>query len=740
MGSRVRWRVFVVVCLVGASIPALPAASPRAHPLRRDPLVRDGLAALDSLVRSEGSCTVKDAADGDTSNGVELPYRFCDDGVPPQGGGAKGIPVPAAYHKRPGGDDYTKLPRPGSAQEVARADATYDLRPEDDRRVTLDVDLTLPPKGMRAPRGGFPVLVFMHGCCGGNKTSWEAPTVNGRFPEQWHHNNAWFATRGYVVVTYTARGFRNSQDRGSTGTTQLDSRRFEINDYQYLTGLLADHDHARRMTGNRPILDVNPRKIAAVGGSYGGGFSWLALTDPKWRSPGYRICVRLESAVPKYGWTDVVEALVPSGHYFDRKPGTQDDSHIAPTRWKKARSRTPIGVEKQSIVSGLYASGNLAATDHTTFPQWVHRGFNELHAGDPYEANEDLKRIRDRLLRDNSAYFQRHYWRLVASGTRVPLFIAAPWADPLFPTIEDVRFYNKLTSINPNYPVKMYVGDYGHFVQNKAKEWGDLCGDDQHVCTLEDYRRADGTLDLTHKAPTRVRRSINTMIDKFLAHFLLRSGRRPAMNVTATTTLCPGDATEKYPADEPGIEYRAPGWRALAPVLETFSWEGGGMTSTELLDRRDDSDPVYMDRRGQRCYTTAENDAGPGVVQYVSDPLDESFTMMGMPRLRLGYETPAPNYWIAGRLLDKAPDGRLTLVNRAVCRVNEAAAPKVGCHTFELWGNGWRFEQAHQVVIELSQSYTPTFRRNNMPSAIQFTSAQLELPVVPEALRHDFRD
>jgi predicted acyl esterase len=724
-------------------VPGVGAATREAWSSRppRDPLVRDSLEALDSLI-SRRSCTTKDAADGDTTNGVELPYRFCDDGVPPPGGGANGIPVPVAYHRRHGGDDYRGLPRPASRQEAAAAAAKYDLRPERGRRITLDVDVTLPPAGMRPPRGGFPVLVFMHGCCGGDKTAWEAPTVHGRTGEQWHHNNSWFAIRGYVVVTYTARGFRSSEDRGSTGTTQLDSRRFEINDYQYLAGLLVDHDWARRTRFRRPIFNVNPHRIAAVGGSYGGGFSWLALTDPKWRSPAYGREMKLRTAVPKYGWTDIVEALLPAGHYFDRKPGTVNQSFVAPSKIRPALSRDPIGVEKKSIVTGLYVSGNLAATNHTTFPDYFHEAYARVDTvGDPYDGDPTVERPVKWFLKDRSAYFQRSFWRKVRNGVRVPLYIAAPWADPLFPTIENVRFYNKLISIDEDYPVKMYVGDYGHFTANKPKEWGDLCGADHHVCTLDDYRRADGSLRLFRKAPTRARRGINTQIDKFLARFLLRKGPRPAMNVTATTTLCPVDAGGKYPADEPGIEYRASSWRRLAPRLETFRWQGGGITTTEAVDRHGlESDPVGMDRRGQRCYTTDLQEAGPGVVQYVSDPLAKSFTTMGMPRLTLGYDTPATNYWIAARVFDRGPDGSSTLVNRGVCRVNTLAAPRVDCNRFELWGNGWRFAKGHRVVLELSQSYTPMFRRNNFPSAIDFHSAELELPVVPERLRRDFRD
>ena len=53
-------------------------------------------------------------------------------------------------------------------------------------------------------------MFMMHGCCGGNKTGWEVGRAAGGADaggEQWHYSNAWFASRGYVVVNYTARGF-----------------------------------------------------------------------------------------------------------------------------------------------------------------------------------------------------------------------------------------------------------------------------------------------------------------------------------------------------------------------------------------------------------------------------------------------------------------------------------------------------------------------------------------------------
>ena len=721
---------------VAVAIPSVGSDGVAARPGKG--LVRDSLRALDKLVTGRDRCRRLDAADGDTEDGIRLPYVFCDDGVPPEGGGPRAIPVPVKYHGARSGNDWRGLPPPAAGQEVADAAAAYDLRPERGNRISLDVNVTLPAE--RAPRAGRPVIVFMHGCCGGSKDDWEATHVDAGH-EHWHHSNAWFAARGYVVVTFTARGFRDSQNRGSTGTTQLASRRFEINDYQYLAGLLADHDRARRRSGHRPIFDINPRKIGFVGGSYGGGQAWLALTDPTWRSPVHRVPMKLGAVVAKYGWTDLVEALVPSGHYLDRnQTGT---SAVAPTDPAKAPSGRPIGVEKQTIVSGLYATGNLVTADHTTFPDYLHEAILRLQQGEPYDGDPTLESAFQQFVSDRSAYFQQSFWRRVANGLRVPLFAAGAWTDPLFPAIETVRFYNKLISLQRNYPVVAYFGDYQHlYAANKPKEWADLCGNDHHVCALGDYRRAAGQLNLNH-APSRVRKGINTRINRFLDHFLKDRGERPAFDVTATTTICGANATEAYPADEPGVEYRAPSWRALSPEIVAFEWTPGESTNSMALDQHaPPSDPVYRERSAadpNQCYTTEESDPGPGVVQVTSGELATPLTLMGLPTLRMTYTATGSDYWVAARLFDATPSGTMTMVTRGVCRVNETAAPEVDCSVFDLFGNGWTFEAGHRLVLEITQADTPFLRRDNFPSTLDIDAVRLELPVTSDALEHDFR-
>ncbi|HET7482608.1 MAG TPA: CocE/NonD family hydrolase [Actinomycetota bacterium] len=724
-------------------------SSGRAVAQEPDPLVQDSVNALAGLVSAD-HCAQKDAADGDASNGITLLYLLCDDGLPPSGGGSNGIPVPAKYAANEAGDDWSGLPAPASAEEVATADASDDLQPDDDRRITLDVDVSLPPSSasvlypdlapVGAPASGNPVIVFMHGCCGGNKASWEASSVDAS-NESWHHSNAWFAARGYVVINLTARGFRNSNDEGSSGTTQLDSRRYEINDAQYVTGLLADLDAQRAASDLPPLFSINRKKIGSVGGSYGGGFSWLFLTDPTWRSPLSKFKLRLGAAVPKYGWTDLVESLVPSGHYLDRN--ATGKTVIAPTAVQKAASRNPIGVEKQSIVSALYATGNMVNGNHTTFPAYMHNAFTRLNQGEPYDGDADVEAIVDTFLKDRSAYYQSSYWRRVKAGLRVPLFVAATWTDPLFPTMESLRFYNKLKKVDPRYPVQMNLGDYQHFTANKPKEWDDLCGSDHHVCTFDDYPgAARGNFS---KVPTRVRIGINTRINAFLDHYLLGKRPTPPHNVSATTTICAANATDTFKVDEPGIEYDAPTWRALTggPV-QKFAWAGGGAvfgstTNGGVDNHADESDPVFRQTQSDKCTTTTKSNPGLGVVQLESKKLDQPFTMMGLPLLQLKTNTAATDYWVGARLYDADADGNMTLVTRGVCRVN-TAIDENGCSQFDLFGNAWTFPKNHTLVLELSQSDSPFLRRDNVPSTVEYPEVELQVPTTKERFRHDFRD
>ena len=150
----------------------------------------------------------------------------------------------------------------------------------------LDVNVTLPPPDQAGP---FPLIVDLHGW-GLSKTA--GPQLAR-------------AKAGYVVVSYTARGFGQSCGSAASrapdptltdpdvcakrGWIRLADARYEAHDTQHLAGLLADEGL------------IIPDRVGVTGASYGGGQSLIlgALhnrvmqpdgTLVPWKSPAGSTC------------------------------------------------------------------------------------------------------------------------------------------------------------------------------------------------------------------------------------------------------------------------------------------------------------------------------------------------------------------------------------------------------------------------------------------------------------------
>lgn len=662
------------------------------------------------LASLKAACAERDAADGRVDNGRALPFLLCDDGVAAGGGrtvnngAVRAVAVPQRYA------GFAGLPaKVTPADPGAGADANGDI--------ALDVDVSLPdPARNPPPPGGYPLIVMMHGCCGGNRRSWEASTIEAP-GEQWHYSNAWFASRGYVVLNYTARGFVNGNGQGSTGETQIDDRRFEINDFQHLAGQLADD----------PFFRIDPEKVVATGGSYGGGFSWLALTDPTWRSPGGK-AMRLASVAPKYGWTDLVYSLVPTGaHLRDELPPTDG-----------SLSTTPLGFPKKTTVAALYATGTAPNTDHATFPRSIDEAFACLQSTDPFESNPlcaiTLQTTLPAFIAHRSAYYQNDFFERLRTDpqARVPVFSAGTLTDPLFTPVEHRRMVERLKSVVPGYPVQEYYGDYLHFVQSKAKEWADLCGQDHHPCRLEDYPNGE----LNARPGSLARRGVNSRLDAFVDHYA-RPPANPAQaapdfDVTASLQICPDNATAEFPANEPGEMFTAPTFGRLALGALTVT-AGGTQVTTNDADPNPhaaSSDPLQNQvANGGRCAVERSPGgaptAGPGVATYDSQPLGGQATMIGQPRVFVPHSGAGGGVQLNARLYDLFPDGRQVMVDRGVRRVADPARPT----TFDLHGNGWRFPAGHRIRIELAQDDDPFVKASNQPSSLTIPGVLLSIPV-----------
>lgn len=645
-------------------------------------------------------------------------FKFCNDGLPPVGGttpneaGTNAVKVPVRYAAFNNGDDWTGLPPTASDLTMAGADSGGDI--------ALDVDISVPT--IPAPPGGYPLVVMMHGCCGGDKTSWEATSFDAA-GEKWHYSNAWFAARGYVVINYTARGFVNGEsngNQGSTGETQLDSRRFEINDYQYLAGLVADDS----------FFNVNPQKVVVTGGSYGGGFSWLALTDPIWNSPGGRN-MKLAAVAPKYGWTDLVDSLVPTGRHF------QEPDHLP--AFDGTDSTSPLGIPKQSIVAALYDSGKTGippGSAHTTFPAYIDNSMACLQSTDPFESNplctSTIQNTLPSFINDRSAYYQSQWFSKIASDPsyRIPIFGAGTLTDTLFPPVEHRRMANRILSVVPGYPIQQYYGDYQHFTQNKAKEWGDMCGADDHVCAVGDYPAND-----LNAAPTGLKRTgattrLNRLIDYYAQPPGNPSPTQPAFDVTASLQICPSNAPlEHVPANEPGPTFTAPTFEALATGRFVVDMTGAQITTNSASPNPHavHSEPVANSQTNGGACPVETTPAGAGVAVYDSAPLANQETMIGATKVSIDYSatTTQGAFQLNSRLYDVFPDNSAVLVDRGIRRVT---APS-GTVTYELHGNGWRFHAGHKIRIEVAQDDAPYAKASSVASSATLTHVKLDMPV-----------
>jgi hypothetical protein len=232
----------------------------------------------------------------------------------------------------------------------------------------LDVNVILPPEPASGPDGPYPAIGIYHGW-GGTKIG-----LNGR-TQDW-------ATRGYAVFSQSDRGWGNScgasdPERGTpacaAGYNHLMDTRFEVRDAQYLLSVLADENV------------VQPKKIAATGGSYGGGLSMalaalrnrVMLPDGSltaWRSPQGRD-MEIAVAAPEIPWTDLAYSLLPNGHTLDY---VADAPYLA---------RGRIGVMKRSWVALLYGAG-LALSNYAAPGSDPDADLNSwyalVNAGEPY--------------------------------------------------------------------------------------------------------------------------------------------------------------------------------------------------------------------------------------------------------------------------------------------------------------------------------------------------------------------
>ena len=513
--------------------------------------------------------------------------------------------------------------------------------------VPLDTNLLLPP-GQR-----LPLAILSHGY-GGQKLGYA-------------DMKPW-ADRGYAVLAITARGFgescgspvsRLADPLGcATGWVHLDDTRYEARDVQYLAGLLADEGI------------VDPQRIGAWGGSYGGGVSLAlaALRDrvmlpdgslAPWRSPN-GTPMRIAGAVPWIPWSDLVQALLPNGHDGD----------------------DPTGVLKQSFVAGLYALGQSTgyyappgADPDADLTTWLGR----VNAGEPYDGDPLVAQIKEELYRHHSAI------SIDDSEAPAPTLVANGWTDDLFPVDEALRWYRHVRADHPATPAALMFLDFGHQrAQNKPAD----------VARFQ--ARAYQWFDRYVKGDTSV---------------------TPLHGVEALTETCPAAAPSGGP-------YDAPTWDALHPGAIRYA---GAVPQTILSAAGDPAvaraiDPIAGD--GACAQTSAADE--PGTASYrLPAATGNGYTLLGAPAVSANLQMTGTFPEVAERLWDVGPDGEQTLVARGTYRPTGS-----GPQTFQLHPGGWRFAPGHVPKLQLLGRDAPYARASNGTFTITVSDLSLTLPTL----------
>jgi acetyl esterase/lipase len=557
--------------------------------------------------------------------------------------------------------------------------------------VPLDADLTLPP-GPVTPR---PLIVMLHGYAN-DKTEWESASASSSNPDKDHYNSYWFASNGYAVLTYTARGFHGSCGQGpltdprcAHGWMHLADRRFEVRDTQYLAGMLADAGVA------------DPQRVAVTGGSYGGGQSLLlamqgdqvsTVPDPNnpatydqatltaWTSPTGHLAMHLVAAVPKYPWSDLVDSLLPNGRASDGVLLPDGDR------------LSPVGVEKQSYVSYFYYSGNAPNGYYCPQPCLdpsanIAAWFARVNAGEPY-ADPLVASAIDQLKTWKSAYYQDAL--IARTQDLVPVFDIQGWTDQLFPEVEGVSLANKLRA--HGWPVKLALADVGHpIAQNKAAVWSVL----------------------------------NAQANAFLDHYMMGAAP-PALDASAQVTTC--DASG-------GTIYQQPAWASLAPYRVSFKSKLQQATdSAKDQPAGPLADPIAVAAmHGGRGACVVLPAASTSLNGHWDFPVTRPFTLLGEAAVHLQAAVGGIDAEIDPLLWDLAPDGSATLVTRGAYRF--VGSPGTVTIDLPLQGNGWDFAVGHTIRLEVTQNDAPYLRVDNVASAIVYSSVKLTLPTptVPAA-------
>ena len=542
----------------------------------------------------------------------------------------------------------------------------------------IDVSVGFPAAPPSGPDGAYPLIGIYHGW-GGSKVTAGGATR--------------FLNKGYAVFSITDRGWGSSCG-GSNGSSpakaapctngyiHLMHNAYEVRDAQYLMGLLADEGL------------IDPQRIGATGGSYGGGISMQlgALMDRTqlpdgslvpWTSPVGHVPMRIAATAPQYGWSNLATALMPNGSGLD---------YVARAPYLGAQGERRVGVEKQnwdeSLNNAGVANGYYAPTSGTGFPDPaadITGWFSIIVTGGPYDTVPGAQSMIGELTANHSAT------GIDDTVAPAPALISSGWNDDLFPVDEGVQYYNQVRDRHPGTPISLFALDFGH------------------------SPRASSLFTETSR--------LTAAEDAWFDHYVKGTGAEPAGahgGVTAITTGCSGASRA------PGTVLTATSWSALSPG--EIRLDGGAPQTITGPGTA----PSAAFTSGNACATTASV-TNASAATYTTDPAPTGgFTLAGAATVIADLDVTGANDMVALRLYDVDPGASTQrLIARGVTRpLGVGAGPTR--QVFQLHPQAYTVDAGHRVKLELlgkDSTYLRTPSAAAPQESVGVRNLQLRIPV-----------
>jgi predicted acyl esterase len=337
---------------------------------------------------------------------------------------------------------------------------------------------------------------------------------------------------------------------------------------------------------------------------------------------------------------------------------------------------------------------------YPNYPEYFIAWHAYLNASEPNSADPVWQNIANGLTGGRSIWWQQAFWASVTAN-RVPIFQVQGFTDDLFPITEAKRMLLAIQTVAPDYPITTYLGDLGHpRAKNQPAEV-------EHVLSLIEpwlawYLKGEGSAPAPMIYASRTDEAFSTDPD----HYLQLTNWTQLWNRIETVTLTPGAGTGLPQTLVNPVTYATSGVR----------W-----------------DP-FVDYAGEPLHPYL---APPPPSDVVTNSLfayeftpEGGLTIAGQPSVLLDADVVGHRVQLNVRLIDV--DGSTKrLITRGTFTFDAGASVNIGPREIEIptYGNFWRVQPGHKVLLEISNADSPYITPSREPSVTVVREVTLRIPV-----------